>query len=323
MLLKSIHVRTKKSKTFSLLIIPHTKKIKQLSIATWIPKFILSFLFIFLFTSGYFIFNLYNDYGNLKQEYYEKVQKLDALEELNYHQKNEIDNLRTGTLEIMEKLKSINALQETVKDLVGLEQNPEEIEDEQIENSTVFPSRGGAMLRDSNITNFNDKDLETQVKELSLQLDNSLNELSILIEDVEEKLKYLDAKPNLMPTTGRITSGFGNRKNPFGSGIEFHNGLDIANNSGTEVKAAGSGIVTFAGYNSGYGRFIIISHGYGYQSIYGHNRKLLVDVGDKVEKGQVIAEMGSTGRSTGPHLHFEVRLNGEPIDPTKVIDNLD
>ena len=126
-----------------------------------------------------------------------------------------------------------------------------------------------------------------------------------------------------MPTIGRITSGFGNRKNPFGKGTEFHSGLDIANSSGTKVKAAGSGVVTFAAYNGGYGRVIIINHGYGYQSVYAHNRKLLVRVGEEIEKGQIIAEMGSTGRSTGPHLHFEVRLNGKSINPKNVLDNFD
>jgi len=151
--------------------------------------------------------------------------------------------------------------------------------------------------------------------------DKSSEELNILIDDVEKRLDYLDAKPNLMPTVGRITSRYGYRKNPFGSGRDFHTGIDIANNSGTKVKAAGSGVITYAGYNSSYGRVIIISHGYGYQSVYGHNRKLLVKVGDKVEKGQIIAEMGNTGRSTGPHLHFEVRYYGNPKDPLTILNN--
>lgn len=113
----------------------------------------------------------------------------------------------------------------------------------------------------------------------------------------------------LWPTIGRISSPFGKR------GREFHTGVDIAASVGTPVKAADSGTVTFAGWNGGYGRLIIVDHGNGFTTYYAHNSKLLVGVGDKVEKGQTISLVGSSGRSTGPHLHFEIRKNGEPLNP--------
>lgn len=321
--MNTVHIKNKKTKTLSLLIIPHSKQVKRVNIATWIPKFSLGLVMIIFLIAGYLIFDLYNSYNVLKEDYSQKTDRLVTLEELTQEQKNEIDNLRIMSAEVQQKLDSVDSLQETVKSLVGLEQTSEEPQEDERQSADSFPSRGGPSLRRSNSVNLDKNDFQMQIKGLSLLLDKSSEELNALIADVEKKLRYLDAKPNLMPTTGRITSGFGYRNNPFGRGKEFHNGVDIANSSGTKIKAAGSGVITFAGYNGGYGRHIIISHGYGYQSVYGHNRKLLVKVGDKVEKGQVISQMGSTGRSTGPHLHFEVRLNGDPIDPMKVINSTD
>ena len=115
------------------------------------------------------------------------------------------------------------------------------------------------------------------------------------------------------PTNGTITSPFGYRY-IFGS-RSFHGGIDIANSTGTNIYAADGGIVNYAGWMSGYGYLVRIDHQNGYTTYYGHCSKLLVSVGDKVHKGQHIAEMGNTGRSTGPHLHFEVRLNGERKNP--------
>ena len=115
------------------------------------------------------------------------------------------------------------------------------------------------------------------------------------------------------PTSGSITSRYGYR-NIFG-GSSFHGGVDIANSYGTDIVAADGGIVIYAGWMSGYGYLVQIDHQNGYVTYYGHNSSLLVSVGDKVFKGQHIAEMGSTGRSTGNHCHFEVRINGERTNP--------
>ena len=116
------------------------------------------------------------------------------------------------------------------------------------------------------------------------------------------------------PTSGSITSRYGYR-NIFG-GSSFHGGIDIANSRGTDVVAADGGVVVYAGWNSGgYGNLVQIDHQNGYVTYYGHNSSILVSVGDKVYKGQHIAEMGSTGRSTGNHCHFEVRINGERANP--------
>lgn len=312
---KFTHTKSKnKSKYFSLIIVPHFKfkHIRQIKIPIWIPKFLIIVLLFSIVSTGFLI----HSFIRLKDDYQAKIENLKTLKEINQQQKQEINTLEQKTSEIEEKLKTITELQETVKQMVGLQKTDED-------NNPQSTSRGGSQIIRNDFLTYNTNNIEKHIDDLSILLDQSKEDLKNLIDDVDKKLKYLDAKPNLMPTTGRITSGFGYRRNPFGSGREFHTGIDIANSYNTEIKAAGSGVVTFAGYNGGYGRVIMISHGYGYQSIYGHNNKILVKVGQKVEKGQVIALMGSTGRSTGPHLHFEIRYYGKAVNPKTVINNIE
>ncbi len=117
------------------------------------------------------------------------------------------------------------------------------------------------------------------------------------------------------PVTGTITSPFGWRSNPFGGAPEFHQGLDIAAPSGTTVTAAASGTVIMAQWYGGYGNYILIDHGGGYSTGYGHLSAIYVSTGQTVQRGQAIGAVGSTGQSTGPHLHFEIRIAGKPVDP--------
>jgi len=117
------------------------------------------------------------------------------------------------------------------------------------------------------------------------------------------------------PVTGTITSPFGWRTNPFGGGPEFHQGLDIAAPLGTTVTAAAGGTVIMAQWYGGYGNYILIDHGGGYSTGYGHLSAMYVSSGQQVQRGQAIGAVGSTGQSTGPHLHFEIRIAGKPVDP--------
>jgi murein DD-endopeptidase MepM/ murein hydrolase activator NlpD len=129
----------------------------------------------------------------------------------------------------------------------------------------------------------------------------------------------LHATPSMWPTSGQITSLFGYRVSPMQRGEdesgEFHPGVDIANKPDTLIYATAAGTVRLAGWTSGYGQAIVIDHGYGIATLYGHTSKFLVKSGDRVSRGQVIAYMGTTGRSTGAHLHYEIRRNGEPVNP--------
>ena len=117
------------------------------------------------------------------------------------------------------------------------------------------------------------------------------------------------------PSAGRLTSNFGYRGNPIGGGSGFHEGIDIGVDYGTPVRATAAGKVTMAGWVDGYGNLVEIDHGNGFVTRYGHNSMLLVTVGQEVRAGSIVALAGSTGRSTGPHVHYEVRVNGTPTNP--------
>lgn len=144
-------------------------------------------------------------------------------------------------------------------------------------------------------------------------------ESEVLIKEIESELEYLDCLPDWLPVEGRVSSGFGYRRHPVTGLRSFHYGIDITADRGTSVQAAGTGVVSFSGWSGGYGKVVVISHGYGYETVYAHNNTLLVEVGDIVNKGDIISEVGNTGNSTGPHLHFEIRVDGEAIDPTSVL----
>lgn len=140
------------------------------------------------------------------------------------------------------------------------------------------------------------------------------------IEQVLEKQKILLAStPSLWPTRGWVSSGFGNRLSPFSGRWEQHEGVDIASYDGTPVRAPADGRVIEAGSRPGYGNFIVIDHGHDIVTRYGHNRKIWVKVSQKVRRGEIIAEVGNTGRSTGPHLHYEVLVKGIPVNPMAYI----
>ena len=119
----------------------------------------------------------------------------------------------------------------------------------------------------------------------------------------------------MYPLIGQITSQYGWRTHPIFGGSKFHSGIDIAGEAGAPIKAARGGVVTHSGWIDGYGNTVMIDHGGGLVTLYGHNQSVAVSVGKKVKQGEIIAYCGSTGNSTGPHCHFEVRLNGEPVSP--------
>ena len=160
-----------------------------------------------------------------------------------------------------------------------------------------------------------------------------LDELMIELDDREQKLNVLESllmdrnlRERVMPSgrpveTGWLSSKFGKRTDPFTGKQEHHEGVDFAGKEGADVVAVGDGVVSWTGKRSGYGNMVEVTHGNGYVTRYGHNKKSLVEVGETVKKGQSIALMGSTGRSTGPHVHFEVLRNGKTVNPGKYINN--
>ena len=129
------------------------------------------------------------------------------------------------------------------------------------------------------------------------------------------RLWQVNTRPNLWPLLGRIMSGYGGRQDPFSGEGATHTGVDISAQVGTPVKAAADGIITHAEWSAGYGRMVVIDHGNGLQTRYAHLSRFEVVPGQEIRRGDIIALSGSSGRATGPHLHFEVRLQGTPVNP--------
>ncbi|KMP11044.1 peptidase M23 [Candidatus Nitromaritima sp. SCGC AAA799-A02] len=172
--------------------------------------------------------------------------------------------------------------------------------------------------------------LEREARSLAEKLSSNLGHLTtqakiqtISFQELDDFFKnqtsLLLATPSIWPTRGWVTSSFGFRKSPFTGLREKHEGWDIAARSGSAIRSTADGIVVVQGREYGYGNMIEVDHGYGLVTRYGHNAKHLVKVGARVKRGQIIATVGNTGRSTGPHLHYEVLLNGVPMNPKNYI----
>jgi murein DD-endopeptidase MepM/ murein hydrolase activator NlpD len=152
------------------------------------------------------------------------------------------------------------------------------------------------------------------------ELEGKMRLLERNMKAYENVLRERGYTPSIWPVVGKLESGFGGRRNPFGgSSYEFHSGQDIDAQTGDPVVAGASGNVSFVGWQNGYGQLVVIDHGGGLTTRYGHLSHIDVAQGQAVARGQFIGRVGSTGRSTGPHLHYEIRINDEPVDPLQYL----
>ena len=162
--------------------------------------------------------------------------------------------------------------------------------------------------------------LQSEFDALSLALADRDIQLGVLSELLDRQAVNAEANPEGRPIkSGWLSSPYGYRNDPFHGRRTWHQGIDFAGREGAEIIAVASGVVSFSGERSGYGNIVEVSHGNGLKTRYAHNRENVVSVGDLVRRGDTVALMGSTGRSTGPHVHFEVYKHGRPVDPSSYI----
>ena len=185
-------------------------------------------------------------------------------------------------------------------------------------NFDVQPAFGGPRIPDEN--NTADIQLFDQVKYIDSQI-SSLNTQLIAVDYIlQDNIEEKNARPHTWPSEGGwLSSHFGMRTDPFTAKKAMHRGIDIANRLGAPVLAGSRGIVVYAGKMKDYGYLVEIEHGYGYRTRYGHMSAITIAVGDIVEAAQMVGRVGSSGRSTGPHLHYEVRRNSQALNPEKFI----
>lgn len=243
-------------------------------------------------------------YGTKQADY----NKLEAIKEDSLRKDQTIELLDQQIKAIEQQQERLLSKQADIKKMMGVQ------EDVPVTTESSGGGKGGSgPTRDALVTG---EDSYLMAQQIKNQLDLQEKELDELLAKVNNDKAYFRSLPNQWPTSGEISSYYGWRKSPFGGRSEsFHDGIDIANDSGTKVCAAADGQVVFAGWQPVYGRTILIEHGHGFTTKYAHNSALLVEEGDRVKKGQVIARMGTTGRSTGPHLHFSIMKWDQTLDP--------
>lgn len=295
--LSEININKMMKEKYTILIVPNdTRNTKHLVF----NKMVIAISIILTVSIIGALFILYGLYSNEK-----KVNS--TLSETNRQHKSNLELLQQN---LEDKQQEVNSYKEVaqnnknkIDELVELENKINSMLGSETVNLPVSRGAGSIGTSTSNV------DVDGAIKGLN----ETLNKLKSY-ESAQRKI------PSVLPCTGNFTSQFGIRNNPFGKkSTETHEGLDIANSIGTPIKATADGIVTYSGWKEGYGNVVIINHENGYESFYGHNSQLKVSEGTRVNRGDVISLMGSTGRSTGPHCHFEIKLNDKPIDPLGLI----
>ena len=236
------------------------------------------------------------EYKQTKQEQAQKIQELQQMAEKNQKQLAYLSKLEDQVRSQMEKS--------------GAQLPPKS-------DASVYAGKGGASLGSASEVSF----MLEQEKNISLQAKAKAEDFQKLLGAIENENYRRDVTPSQWPTDGGfISSPFGGRPNPFsGYGRDWHPGIDIAVDYGTPVYASAAGYVQQAGWYGGYGKYIRLGHDFGYETAYGHMSRLAVSAGSFVKKGEVIGYVGSTGYSTGPHLHFEILKYGEQVNPSSLI----
>jgi len=297
---------------FSVVLIPHfdsdVKTFRLSSPYSKLATIVAAFLFLQVAFICLFV-HIYNENGRLKKN-------ITALTAANQEQRNMLEEKKE---QIENLIKNDERMNVAMKDFLTKYQ---QISDTYIEDrmNYIKTSRSSGAFNRSIINDLDElKKLIDNLEELNASNSEKLKDLA---ETEQRLMQYLDSMPTLWPVNGEISSGYGSREDPFKPWKEaFHKGIDIAADYGTDIRAAASGKVTMASNIDVYGNSIIIDHGNGITTFYSHASKLLVKEGQTVKKGDVIAKVGSTGRSTGPHLHFEIRVNGSAVDPLEYLDD--
>jgi len=240
--------------------------------------------------------------------------ELEQLRQVNATQSTQLDQLAQATSALQEDMSRINRLDADLRRMVNSEDMPAVSRSGVARPGPGFNGQGGPAVKPQA------SDLINLVEDLQASAKAREISLKALREALLERSARLSATPSIWPAGGDVTSRFGWRSSPWGGwGSDWHPGLDIANDYGTPIEATADGEVVFSGWYGGYGNMVQVDHGNGIVTVYGHCAQNLVNVGDRVKKGTTIAYMGSTGYSTGNHVHYEVRVNGTAVNPANFL----
>ena len=300
-------------KKYTIMILPdETTRVRKYRVPRNMVRGLLVVLAVFVLGLGYLV----TDYYGVKK----MVTELDRLRLEARQQQQQLVTFAKSFDDLqgeMTRLRQFDMKLRVMADLDGVVY-PEQIMGIGGENPEPFnPLEGELSFQDQTIISSMNRSLDRLKTEVSIQ-ERSFQEL---VEYLEDQKSLLASTPSIWPVKGWLTSTFGYRSSPFTGRRELHKGLDIATRSGTPIIAPADGLVVFAGREGGFGNMIIVDHGYGITTRYGHNSSLEAKLGQKIKRGDVVARVGNTGRSTGPHVHYEVAVNGVSVNPSRYILN--
>lgn len=274
------------------------KKFRLSKLVFYISLSFVFFLFLSIFGLSFFLTELTQEKNELATALEEKTTEVEEI-------KQDYLALQEETISVQRSIEEFKLFEERISNL-KLEMPGEAI-------TSGANGSGGLPYPMQSVKVDNDVSELMEIKEELPELVKKFEESFQRLTEYENELRTI---PTIIPTDeGQITSKFGNRKDPFNFKKTFHSGIDIAAPMNTPIFAAADGKITFADRNGGYGLTIIIDHHNTYETLYAHLNEIDVKVGDQVKKGDIIGKMGSTGRSTGVHLHYEIKRNGQHIDP--------
>ena len=315
---QSVFMMKKRNKLTLLVLSDAGAPVKKMCAPKSVLTTFLFFFLIFFIVSAYiFLDYIHLKIRDVKVGNFEKI--VAQQQESISAQHEQIENFAMRINAIKANLVALNALETKIKNVADFKEKKEQ---------KVLFGVGGSIPEDLDtrhlITESHNnliREMHEQVEELEVASVNQQSTMEALLQILKDRENLLACTPSIRPTDGWTSSKFGYRKSPFSGKREFHKGIDIACNRGTEICATADGVVSFAGRRGLFGNMVIIDHGHGFVTRYGHTNKILIKRGANVKKGDIIATVGNTGRSTGPHLHYEVLLNGIPVNPVKYMLN--
>ena len=296
------------AKKHTILLIPECthKDVKRLILPRWLAPMALALALVAGGLAGYW-FNKYN-------QACQNLPQMAVLKERNQYQETRLKNFAIRLEALKHQVGRIQEFNQKLRKMANLA--PAKQDNPIFGVGGLENSRAGVGVRLA--TTAKDRFFARMQRDMDQLQSASLAELEIqreLAKFLTERRSLLAATPSIWPVKGWVTSGFGYRRSPFTGKRSFHAGLDISTRTGTVIVAPADGVVTFVGWEGGYGRIVAVNHGHGIVTRYAHLRKALVKTGQKISRGQKIGQVGSSGRSSGPHLHYEVLLSGVPTNP--------
>lgn len=319
--LKRFHL----SPAYTIMLVPHSEEsVRKFQMPVSFVKAAIIISLCCILAASYGVVN----YLTMKKN----MTELHTLRSVNQSQKAALQSLEEETAKLKTKMDEVNGLESSIKEMLNGTNLSSRSESSSTRRQAInSPDQStekngldkllaifSAPSPEAQAAQWNNQfgEIAEQADSLIAEMDISTEELASLKEQLAERISYLRAKPTGWPVQGRITSKFGYRPSPFGGRrTEYHDGLDIAAPYGTPVLAPCDGKVVFAGRTAVLGKTVTIQSDHGFQTVFGHNSKVNVKVGDAVSRGDCISHVGSTGRSTGAHVHYEVWVSGKRTDP--------